>query len=65
MKTRIMISLGSKERDALIKNAEQEMRPLREQVRYILIREMKRLGLLAEVSKSSSRLDKNFMEDTP
>lgn len=65
MKTRIMISLGSKERDALIKNAEQEMRPLREQVRYILIGEMKRLGLLAEVSKSSSRLDKNFMEDTP
>ncbi len=43
---RIVISLGKKERNALLKLAQTELRSPRDQARYVLRKEMERLGLL-------------------
>ena len=46
--TRLVITLSIEERLALGKLAQQEMRDPREQIRYILIRELRRIGLLPD-----------------
>ena len=48
-----MVNLDPAERKALAKLAEQEMRPIREQIRYLLRRELNQRGLLALTNKSN------------
>lgn len=43
---RIVISLGKQERTALLRLAQNELRSPRDQARYVLRKEMERLGLL-------------------
>ena len=43
---RIVISLGKRERTALLKLAQNELRSPRDQARYVVRKEMERLGLL-------------------
>ena len=55
MATRMVVTLEPKERSALIKLAEMELRPPRDQLRVILREELYRRGLLSSRSEDDSR----------
>ena len=55
MTIRMVVTLEPKERSALIKLAEMELRPPRDQIRVILRAELYRRGLLRSRNENDSR----------
>ncbi|MCP4542459.1 MAG: hypothetical protein GY832_35495 [Chloroflexi bacterium] len=62
--TRITISLEQRERAALMKLARSELRETRDQARYIIRRELERLGFLSTEDATQAQNRKEEMYDT-
>ena len=63
MNTRIMVNLDPTERKALAKLAEHEMRPIREQIRFLLRMELRQRGYLPSVGNKPMKDKATSKED--